>query len=129
MHNMKKVEGKKRRKLPSREKYEKENPTVSARVPKETREKLRVVLPKLGMSLADALKVLAGELEVKVIPIDEARRQGYEEAKNLYMVTFPCDICGNPVPIIVPKAKEAASRYMVEHGWGHAKCHEQTRRP
>jgi len=72
---MKKAEAKKR-KSPSRERYEKENPTVSARVPKETRDKLLEVLPKLGMSLADAFKVLAGELEVKAVPIDKARRHG-----------------------------------------------------
>lgn len=111
-----------RKKSPSREKYEKENPTVSARVPEETRERLRVVLPKLGMSLADALKVLAGELEVKVAPIDGARQAAYEEARNLYMITFPCSGCGKPIPITNPKTKEAASRYMVEHGWHHAKC-------
>jgi hypothetical protein len=126
---MKKVEGKKKRKSPSREKYDNENPTVSARVTEGTRDRLRIVLAKLGMSLADALKVLAGDLEVKTRPIDEARQAGYEEAKNRYLVTYPCSICGNLIPIKSPKAKEAASRYMVEHGWGHAKCHERTRRP
>lgn len=110
---------------PSREKYEKENPTVSARVPKETREKLLVALSRLGMSLTDALKVLAGELEVKAIPIDQARKQGYEEARNLYMVTYPCDVCGKPVAITSPKTKEVVSKYMAKYGSGHAKCHEQ----
>ena len=125
---MKKAESKKKRKSPSREKYEKENPTVSARVPKETRDRLLVNLAKLGMVLPDALKVLAGELELKVKPIDEARKEGYEEAKNLYMVTFPCDVCGKPIPIKNPKTKEAVSKYMTEHGWAHAECHEQRRR-
>jgi len=114
-----------KKKSPSRERYEKENPTISARVPKETRDMLLVNLAKLGMTLPDALKVLAGELEVKVVPIDEARQAGYEEAKNLYMVTFPCDVCGKPIPIKNPKTKEAASKYMTEHGWAHAGCHEQ----
>ena len=36
---MKKVKSKKKRKSPSREKYEKENPTVSGRMPKEKRDK------------------------------------------------------------------------------------------
>ncbi len=124
---MKKGEGDKRRKSPSREKYEKENPTVSARLAKETRDRLRGVLTKQGMSLADALRVLAGELEVKVRPSDEARQLGYKEAKNLYMVTYPCRICGNPITLTSQKAKEAASRYMVEHGWGHAECNKRKR--
>jgi deoxycytidylate deaminase len=114
-----------KKKSPSREKYEQRNPTVSALVPEETRAKLRAALSKLGMTLADALKVLAGELEVKTIPIDEAKKLGYEEAKKLYMVTYPCNICAKPIVITGPKAKEAASRFMVEHGWGHNECHEQ----
>jgi len=117
-----------KKKSPSRERYEKENPTVSGRIPKETRHNLLLNLKKMGMTLPDALKVLAGELEVKVRPIDEARRQGYEEAKNHYMVTYPCYICGKPIPITSLKAKEVASKFMTEHGWGHAKCHEQRRR-
>ena len=115
--------------FPSRKKYEEENPTVSARVPKETRHNLLLNLKKMGMTLPDALKVLAGELELKVKPIDEARKEGYEEAKNLYMVTFPCDVCGKPIPIKNPKTKEAVSKYMTEHGWAHAECHKRRRRP
>ena len=112
-------------KPPSRKKYEEENPTVSARVPKETRHNLLLNLKKIGMSLAEALKVLAGELELKVKPIDEARKAGYEEAKNLYMITYPCSVCGKPIPIKNPKTKEAVSKYMTEHGWAHAECHKQ----
>ena len=118
-----------KKKSPSRERYEKENPTVSGRIPKETRHNLLLNLKKIGMTLPDALKILAGELEVKVIPINEARQAGYEEAKNLYMVTFPCDVCGKPIPIKNPKTKEAVSKYMTEHGWAHAECHKRRRRP
>ena len=121
---MKKVEAKKR-KSPSRERYEKENPTVSGRIPKETRHNLLLNLKKIGMTLPDALKVLAGELEVKVRPIDEARRQGYEEAKNHYLVTYPCSVCSKLIPLTSLKAKEAASRCMTDQGWGHAECHKQ----
>ncbi len=112
----------KRRKSPSREKYEKANPTVSARIPKETRAKLYESLRSLGVSLPDALKVLAGEFEVKAKPVEEARKAGFEEAKNLYMVTYNCRKCGEPIPITSPKAKEEAGKYMVEHGWGHKIC-------
>ena len=118
-----------KKKSPSRERYEKENPTVSGRIPKETRHNLLLNLKKMGMTLPDALKVLAGELELKVKPIDEARKEGYEEAKNLYTVTFPCDVCGKPIPIKNPKTKEAVSKYMTEHGWAHAECHKRRRRP
>jgi len=121
---MKKGMGNKK-KSPSRERYEKENPTVSARVPKETRDRLLEVLPKLGMSLSDAFKVLAGELEVKAVPIDEARRQGYEEAKNHYTVTYQCFICGKSIVITSPETKGVVSKFLTTHGWGHKKCIEQ----
>ena len=121
-------EGSKKKKSPSREKYEKRNPTVSARVSEETRSRLRAVLPKLGISLADALKVLAGELEIKAIPIDQAKKLGHEEAKNLYLVTYPCNVCGKPISITTPEAKEAAARFMAEHGWGHNECHKRAPR-
>jgi len=114
-----------KKKSPSRERYEKENPTVSGRIPKETRHNLLLNLKKIGMTLPGALKVLAGELEVKVRPIDEARRQGYEEAKNHYMVTYPCSVCGKLIPLTSQKAKEAASRCMTDRGWGHVECHKQ----
>jgi len=79
----------------------------------------------MGMTLPDALKILAGELEVKVIPIDEARQAGYEEAKNHFMVTYPCSVCGKPVALTSPKAKEYASRCMTDRGWGHGECHRR----
>jgi len=114
-----------RKKSPSREKYEKENPTVSARLPKEKRDKLLAVLRSLGLNLANLLVSFADEYEVKVKPINEARQAGYEEAKNRYMVTYPCSVCGELIPLTSPKAKQAASRYMTDHGWGHAECHKQ----
>ena len=124
---MKKVESKKKRKSPSREKYEKENPTVSGRMPKEKRDKFYANLAKSGRSVSDALNSLADDLELKVRPIDEARRQGYEEAKNRYMVTYPCSLCGKLISLTSPKAKEAVIRYMTDCGWGHTECHKQKR--
>ncbi|MBW1717052.1 MAG: hypothetical protein JRJ77_14745 [Deltaproteobacteria bacterium] len=125
---MKKTEAKKR-KSPSREKYEKENPTVSGRMPKEKRDRFYANLAKSGRSVSDAMNSLADDLELKIIPIDEARGQGFEDAMKLYMVTYPCNICGNPIHITSRKAKDAVMRYMVEHRWGHAECHERTRQP
>jgi len=114
-----------KKKSPSRERYEKENPTVSGRMPREKRDKFYANLEKSGRSVSDALNSLADDLELKVRPIDEAMKASYEEAKNLYMVTFPCAVCGKQIPITSRKAKDAVMRYMVEHGWGHAECHKQ----
>lgn len=117
---------KKKQRSPSRDRYEKKKPTFSARVTRETHERLCEVLPKLGMSRADALGILAGKLEIKAIPVDEARRQGYEEAKKLYSITYRCCVCGKPIVITNPGTKMAVSRFLITHGWGHKKCIEQT---
>ena len=118
----------KKKKLPSRIKYDQKHPTVSARMSVEARAKLLLNLEKGGISVADAFKILAGELELKVKPLDEATKTGFEKARNLYMVTYPCDICGKPTALTSPKGKEVASKFMTTQGWGHAKCHEQKRR-
>ena len=117
----------KSKRSPSRIKYEMSHPTLSARVTVETKEKLLAGLKTLGMSLPDAFKVLAGELEIKAIPVEEARKAGYEEAKRLYAVTYPCSVCGGTMLITSPEAKEAASGYMTEHRWGHKECHKRAR--
>ena len=119
---------KKSKKTPSRIKYDKSHPTVSARLPLETKERLLKNLAILGMTLPDAFRVLAGELEVKAIPVEEARRAGYEEARDLYRITYKCAVCGKPMELTSPKAKQAASEYMQEHRWGHAECYERKRR-
>ncbi len=121
-----------KKKSPSREKYEKENPTVSARLPKKTRERLRIVLVKLGMSLADALKVLVGDLEVKTKPIDEARQEAYdkgwedgiEAAEGLYAVSCPCSKCGKKKTVTDEDEKKAICRFMMANRWHHADCND-----
>jgi hypothetical protein len=69
--------------------------------------------------------VLAGEMEVKAIPVEEARQKGYEEAMKLYMVTYLCFECGKPLAITSPETKKVVSKFLTEHGWGHTKCIER----
>ena len=122
----------KKKKSPSREKYEKENPTVSARLPKEARERLRIALVKLGMSSADALKVLIGDLEVKTKPIDEAWQAGYdkgfedgiEAAERLYAVSCPCSKCGKNKTVTDEDEKQVLRRFMMANRWHHADCND-----
>lgn len=116
---------KKSKKTPSRIKYDKSHPTVSARLLVETKEKLYKNLAILGITLPDAFRVLAGELEVKAIPIDEARKAGYEEAKNRYAVTYQCNVCGKTLVVTSAAEKAAIAKYMPEHEWGHLECHKR----
>jgi len=90
------------------------------------RDKLRLVLQKQGTTLAKVLIAFANEQELKLKPLEEARKTGYEEAKRLYMVTYPCDVCGKRIVITDFEAKEAVGHYMHNDGWGHAACHNKT---
>ena len=128
---------KKRSTLPSRKKYDEANPVVSFRVSKELYDRLQVAKEKESMSYTDILKVGLGLIEVKMRAEEEIREQAYDEGREkgitdaieVYMVTYPCSVCGKPIELDTPEEKAAASRYMREKGWDHAACHERARQP
>ena len=117
---------KRKKKSPSRIRYETSHPTVSARIPIEIKEKVIANLKTLDMTMADAFKKLAGELEEKAKPIElvkkAAYKAGYKAAKNYYGVPYPCSKCEQTIVINTPEEKEAASKLMTEAGWGHKTC-------
>ena len=111
-----------RKKLPSRERYENGHPTVSARMPIDKRDRLLVVLARLGLTLGQVLIRFADEHEITTRPLAEARKEGFIEAKKIYGVWYPCQKCGRQIPINSEKEKVAAARYMTENGWVHQQC-------
>ena len=112
---------KKKKRTPSRMKYEQSHPTVSFRISKQLYDRLEVVKTAEGKSTTDVLKVGLGLLEVKVSEEKEARRQGYEEgfekgfeeAKNLYMITFPCSVCRKTIEVAGKDMKETIKKILV----------------
>ena len=115
----------KSKRTPSRIRYEQSHPTVSARIPVDKRDKLFTVLARISLTLAQLLIRFADEMEIISRPLEDARRAGYEEAKSRFLVTYPCNGCGNLLPITSPKEKAAVGKYMSEHGWGHEECHKR----
>jgi hypothetical protein len=121
---------KRKDKPPSRKKYEVENPTVSARVTQKTRARLYKNLAVLGMSLADAIKVLAGELEVKARPIAEVwqtafaagKEYGSNETKRRYAISYKCAGCGEEILVSDDNTKQAIVRFLRDHHAGHVEC-------
>lgn len=121
------------KKAPSRVRYEQAHPTVSCRVPGEVYEKLDLVKKSEGKSFADILKIGLGIIETKVREEGEIRkkaytegyRKGYSDAECKYKITYPCSVCGETIELSSREAKQAASGYMQEHGWGHRVCHER----
>jgi len=118
---------------PSRARYNKAHPTLSCRVTKEMYDDLERVREKEGKSLADVIKIGLGRLEVKASEDDDIRNQGIEEgfgggyrdAKNTYMVEYPCSVCGGMIVVSTADEKETIMEHMVENNWGHKSCHEQ----
>lgn len=127
---MKKDRGKKRRIPPSRKRYEQDNPVVSFRVPRKDYDRFVAIRENLGMSHGDVYRSGLGVSEVKVRAEEEVRQEAYDKgfeegiaaAIDVYMVTYPCSVCGKPIELDSSEQKAAASRYMREHGWGHADC-------
>ncbi len=119
-----------KRKPPSREKYEAENPTISCRVDLDTYQKLQKIKLDEGKSFADIMKIGLGELEAKFLKEQEIREsshksgyeEGYVEGMMEFGVTYTCSVCGDPVAIDSNEEKEAAAEYMEDHGWRHGEC-------
>jgi len=124
---------KEKRKAPSRVRYERNNPTVSCRVPREIYDTLQDIKEREGKSSADILKIGLGILKVKAEKRDEIREEAYSEGYNdgyrnaelEFKIMYPCSVCGETIALSSEKAKRAASKYMEEHGWGHAECHKK----
>ena len=115
----------KKKKSAARERYEKKTRVFSARLPVETYDAIIKNLATWNMSKADALKILADKFEIKAMPVEEVRKEGFNQAKDCYAVYYPCSVCGKLTVITTPEEKEAAKLYMREYGWGHRKCHPE----
>ena len=82
------------------------------------------------MSNTDILMLALDPIEIKVRAEEEVRQSAYDEglekgiseAVELYMVTYPCSICGKEIEVTTDEEKKAIRTYMREHGWGHADC-------
>ena len=124
----------KKKKTPSRLKYEQNNPVSSSRIDKQLKETLREIKEKEGLSQADVLRRGAGLVEVKMRKEEEIRQQaydrgydkGYEDAakaaEELYAVPYRCIKCGKEIIVTTDEEKKAIATYMHEHGWCHGDC-------
>jgi hypothetical protein len=116
-------------KPPSRERYEKSNPTVSCRVPKELYDQLARIKNREGKSFADILKLGLGEIEDKKEELkltrkngfDEGYREGYAKAESLYKVNYHCHKCNQVIAVTSDLQKESIDLYMSSK-WGHSQC-------
>lgn len=111
---------------PSRKRYVEAHPTVSARLPLEIRQKLMTNLKTMTITLPDAFKILAGELEIKARPVEATWQKGYQQgfktAREKYQVIYSCTKCGTLLTVSTPEEKDAIKQFMKEAGWCHSDC-------
>ena len=120
----------KRKKTPSRLKYEETHPTMSFRATKEVEDRLRVVQKAENKSVMDIFKIGLGLLEVRIKSEAEIRekayreghRKGYELAESIYKFTFPCAGCGREIAVDDEVTKKAVREHMIRDGWSHSEC-------
>jgi flagellar biosynthesis/type III secretory pathway protein FliH len=112
------------KKLPSRIKYEKNNPTVSFRVTKELKDVLKDIKERTNMSYAEIVKEVLSKAKKQW---EEAFKQGYDEGhedvRNEYGIWYNCCVCGEKM-FITPnsKAHEEIMTYLKAFRWGHRSC-------
>jgi len=90
-------------KTPSRKRYEEENPVVAFRVSRETKEVLNELVEQLDTMKKAWFEQLVAEEQQEV---DKAWEQGYEAAKQEYMLEVLCVICPEPIPVKTDDMKE-----------------------
>ena len=123
-------------KPPSRARYEQANPTVSCRVTREIYDRLSKIRKEQGKSFGDIVRLGLGIIEPEAAKETEAYAEGYvkglddgfRDGEQTYKVMYCCKVCGELIAMESTEEKLAASRYMEEHGWRHASCHEKAER-
>ncbi len=122
---------------PSRQRYEANNPVISIRIPKEMHQKLIEVRQTTSQSWTDLLRVALGLQAPVLAPRKPSQKEleaefeegfnigyetGEEEIKAVYMVTYRCSGCNQPIEAGSDGEKQAMAQYMAEHRWGHGRC-------
>ena len=120
----------KKKKSPSKERYDKNNPVTSFRLSKEDGDFSLAMRKKEGMSHAAVYRVGLGLIKVKVKAEEEVRREAYDKgwekgiegAFNLYAVTYPCSKCGKEMTVDTDEEKKAIRKFLTSSGWHHGNC-------
>jgi len=111
------------RKPPSRIRYEKTHPVVSARLSVDDYKRLKEILETEGKSFAQFLTEIINKANVKY---GKAYQLGYGMGRRDWQVWYYCKICGKRIDITPNSGShKALIEYMKDHGWGHSSCHEK----
>ena len=116
---------KKRHVPPSRQRYEENHPTVSARVPLQLHARIKLLQMQSGKSLATIIEEAVEKQEpvIKGVWV-RGYEQGEAAAIKRYRIIYRCNRCGGTIHAESDDVKKAAARLLREAGWGHTRCHK-----
>jgi len=114
------------KKPPSRVRYEKSHPIVSARLRMNHYKKLKKILETEEKRFAQFVRDAIDKSETEY---SNAYELGYYNGTEDSEIWFYCSICGEKMPIIPnSESHKALLQYMDEHDWGHISCQEARER-
>lgn len=120
----------KRKKTPSRVKYEVKRPTFSFRIYDGLEARIQKVKKAEGISNTNLVEAAVGLFEVKGKKEEEIRQQAYDEGWqkginstwDLLAVTYPCAKCGKEITVDTKEEKKAIRKFIIDSGWSHSDC-------
>jgi len=126
-----------KKKYPSQEKYERENPSITFRVPIDVKEKIDQLVETTGKSISQIMRetLFYAEKEYSEIfeqghveGLDVGINAGINRGKRKWAIWCYCNVCGKKI-YIEPNSDvhNAIIKYMKEQGWGHAECHKSNK--
>ncbi len=110
---------KKKQPPPAKIKYDKSHPIISIRLSQDLKKQLDEIKEMSGKSIGD---ILREAVEVQSKSIKNAWKRGLNYGKGIYGVWYKCSVCGGNILLESKDAKQAAAKYMREHGWHHGEC-------
>ena len=107
------------KKYPSQIKYEKNNPTITFRMKKHEKERIRLMVESSGKSISQLVRE-------NLLQAEKNYSDAYEKGKEQHRIWIFCNVCGKAI-YILPNSNDhkAIIEYMKENRWGHPNCHEQ----
>lgn len=108
---------------PSRIKYNEGHPTISVRVSRELYLRLQELKRLSGKTVGDVVReAMQTQGASAKASYQRGHKAGFAAAEQQYRVDYHCSVCGGTLTLESATAKQAAARYMREHGWRHNKC-------
>jgi len=111
---------------PSRLRYLRKMPTISARVREETKRRLKTLRETTGVTLSEIIERGVDHEEPPLMEVGERGFQrGHRTARDQYEVSYPCANCGGTMTVTDKEQKQAIARFLKNAGWRHKQCPQQ----